>query len=86
MNLEEAPRLASAIENKLTSHVDIDAGTSVKKRPRQKKSARYFDLFKDCDFSKCVLPDSSSIQYVDFFAGCGGMSYGFHRAQMSPIG
>jgi DNA (cytosine-5)-methyltransferase 1 len=33
------------------------------------------DIFKGIKTSK-----SRKIQYVDFFAGCGGMSYGFHLA------
>lgn len=83
MILEETPRLARAKENKVMPPANTDAATSLGKRPRQKKSARYLDQFKDSDFSKCVPPDSPSIQYVDFFAGCGGMSYGFHRAEMA---
>ena len=83
MNLEAPSSLAREIENKVMLPVKKNAGTSLQKRPRQHKSTRYFEQFKDTDFSKCVPLDSPSIQYVDFFAGCGGMSYGFHRAQIA---
>jgi len=43
---------------------------------------KYIEQFKDNIFDGIFSVRSKKIQYVDFFAGCGGMSYGFHQAGM----
>jgi DNA (cytosine-5)-methyltransferase 1 len=44
---------------------------------------KFLDQFSEDFFRGVTLPESKRIQYVDFFAGCGGMSYGFHVASKS---
>ncbi len=43
---------------------------------------KYLEQFLKEDFTSLAGHFSTEIQYVDFFSGCGGMSYGFHQAQI----
>ncbi len=40
----------------------------------------YLEQFAKDIFSDIKIATTKEIQFVDFFAGCGGMSYGFHSA------
>lgn len=40
----------------------------------------YFDQFGVLSGREMFPEGAPRVQFVDFFAGCGGMSYGFHRA------
>ncbi len=43
---------------------------------------KYLEQFVTADFGNLLGNLRHKIQYVDFFSGCGGMSYGFHQAQI----
>jgi DNA (cytosine-5)-methyltransferase 1 len=83
MDLEEKFRLARTMKANVMHQSGTETAHSLTKRPRRSRSAGYLDLFRNSDFSKCLPRNSPVIQYVDFFAGCGGMSYGFHQGEVA---